>query len=292
MRIDSVNVTSSKNCGKKLLKKALTQRVSPSAKISGLKGTEGQRETLALELNDKFFESVHSLFDKKISEKKKPTLLKNEILKLLKELAPGVKVEVKYEKEQGFCGGLETLIDSSGKKIGGFLLTLEKAINKGADEATLRHELTHFFEYITQPKTIARSNTDCLVGRIENYTKKRDLKHFNFYEKVLYTPKKCKNDEKEIKRITERINKYFQKNEVSGEEKIEILQNWRSGLKSELKAYTDEAKYTSNVLHDGDFETPLDILFFEPKIKLLNKMLKKEIAGERALSEQKWGAKQ
>jgi len=270
---------------------AWVERVASSARLPGIKGTERQRNQLAYDLNNKLFVLINDIFESKIKMNQKPALEKNELQDCIKQIIPNIKVKVKYKKMADCIGFLEPLADKS-KKVAGYCLNLNEKLEKGINDDTLRHEARHLFDFVTQPKTIARTNTQSLTGRLENYTEKIDMKHFDFYSDKLYTDKVFKNDEKELEILTKKIKKYFNKSKTTSDEKIEILQNWRGGLISEIAAYTDEAIYMNKENPGKILDQTLKELFLEPKLKLIEQILKDEIIAVRKISAEKFGKKQ
>lgn len=282
MRINSLE-----NASKHFIQKVCPERVASCARLK-IRGSEKQREKLKVELNDTFSKIIKESFDKKIKEKQKPSLNHQEILDCIKQILPTINIRVGKERQAGINGGVKTLLDST-KKVVGFALKLKSDVKKGKNEETLRHEMNHILDFVTQPKTLARYNTDSLVGKLANYNENRDLTHFAFYSKYLYMPKTRKSDEQEIKFLAKKINEHFEKLKAPPEEKIEILQNWRYSLKAEKNAYWDEANYMYKenpkqylLVSYGDF-------LHEPKIKLVEKFLKDEITAVRQESAKKYG---
>jgi hypothetical protein len=294
-----MNVTSIINISKFRCKKNLTLKNIPagrfdsSLRFPGVKGTEQQRSKLACELNDKLFKLIHDIFNQKIKMNKRPTVNKVEIKQCIKEVVPTAKIDVIYDKCQDSAGYVGTMEETATKKIAGFVLGLRGSIKqRDADGVmTLRHEMKHFFDYITQPKSIARDNTTYLIGKLENFTEKKNDKHLTFYDNVLYHPKKYKNDEKEMNYLKGRLGKYFDKNPTPPAEKIEILQNWRGGLKAERDAYADEQVCISSdkEIVEAAVKEAKEYFFFEPKIKLVEQMLKEEISAVRKQHAKNYG---
>lgn len=265
-------------------------RVASSARLSGIKGSEKQREQLALEMNNKLFEFVHEIFDQKVKEGKKPAIYKRDLLKCIKKIAPDVDIKVIYEKKDDCNGSLANVFDNANNTIKGFVLAIRGAVKKDENEHTLRHEMRHFFDCITQPKFTARDNTQTLLGRLENYTEIKDTKHYNFYDSVLYNYKKFQNDETENKYITGRIENHFEKNETTPDEKIEILQNWRHSLKAEVNAFSDGVKAIKDISNpQAAARKILNQFFFVPKIEIVEEMLKNEINSVRKACAKQYG---
>jgi len=150
--------------------------------------------------------------------------------------------------------------------------------------------MRHIFDFITQPKMPARDNTRCLAGRLKNYGNYVEMKHYEFYDEVLYQKKSCKNSNEEIQFISEEIKKHFKKLNSPSEEKIEILQKWRSAMKTEINAYEDEADFIHKIFSlNTQLEKVEGEFLFDSKVKLVEEMLKNEIALVRKISAEKYG---
>lgn len=287
-----MKVNATKYACKNFVKKSCPERISDSVRIKGIRGSEKQREDLALDLNNKFFSIISDAFREKLKTRQKPILQASDIKQAIKKVLPKASIDVICEKNLDCVGYTEPQLNIKQRKFTGITLYLKSGVRRGLDEATLRHEMLHVFDYLTQPKTLARNNGSCLVGKIKSYTDNKDLEHFNFYDKVIYAPKKFKEDKIETECLKTRIESHFKKLNSSSEEKIEILQNWRCRLKSEVRAYSDEAPLANKNNPKQYIQETVGYLFMEPKIKLLEKMLKDEIASVRNLNAQKWGVKQ
>lgn len=282
--------SASENLIKKFASKNIPERVSSSARIAGLKGNEQQRAQLASDLNDRLFEIINDIFEQKIKSKKKPKLEKKELLDCIKQVIPDINMRVVYKKDVMYDAFIKNITDKTKKTVIGFGLNLQGAVKKGGeDEVNLRHEMRHVFDFVTQPKILARSNTDSLVGKIEDYSKGMSMYHFKFYENFFYKPQQNKNIKKEMNFLSKNVREHFEALECQPEEQIEILQSWRHLLKTEVNAYTDQTK---SAFKGEKTDETIEKFAFRPKIKLIEKMLNEEIAGIRKLNAQKWGTKQ
>lgn len=186
-----MNISVIKNTSKYIEKKAHPERVAPSARLAGIKGTDQQRAQMALELNDKLFKLIHDIFEQKIEINKKneyPSLTKKELMNCIKQVTPGVKIKMRYENRLGYFGSVERIFNKN--KITGYVLSIKGKVKKRINEVPLIHEMQHIFDFITQPKMNARFNTDCLIGRIENYSRFRDVFNYKFYQDNLYATKR------------------------------------------------------------------------------------------------------
>jgi len=275
----------------KSLQKAWPERVASSAKLKGIKGSETQRNQLAEELNNKLFKIIDNVFEQKGKKRvkwKNPQIEKKELLDCIKKVIPEVKINIKYEKDPMYAAFIENILDRTQKTVVGFTVGLRGPVKKGQTTYYLRHEMRHIFDNVTQPKIAARNNTGILIGRLKNYDKNIDWKHFEFYANDLYQKVQNNDIKNEFNLITKKTNKYFKELNTTSEEKIEVLQRWRHGLKTELNAYTDEANYFNKKNPKKHRKEDAGAYFFEQKIKLLEQMLKDEINAVRKLSAEKY----
>lgn len=276
----------------KLAQKPYPPRIGPTVSLPGIKGNQEQRTQMAKSLNDKLFGLINDTYEQKKQAGKKPFIGKKELLTIIKKVIPNVEITMGRVEDPRCAGSVEPMLDINSKTYESLLLKMNRGIKKGNNEDTLKHEMRHVFDYLTQPKIFARYNTVALIGRMKNFTADTNFDHFLFYNSVLYGPKTHKIDKNEIKFLTKKINEHFKELETPADEKIEILQCWRGLLKTESNAYGEEAEFVCKENPEQYLKDNWGDFFFEPKIKLLEKMLKEEIAGERALSAQKYGKKQ
>lgn len=286
----TVNARLMINLLKKSISKSSPGRLSSSAKLSGIKGSESQRSKMAYDLNNKFFDLINDQFEAKIKTGQKAKLNNEEILSVIKKVIPDVNVSVKKFTGKGVAM-METIFDKQRKKAVKFELLLKNGITKGVNESDLRHEMRHLLDAVTQPKYTARNNTMCLVGRLKNYSDKIDDKHFEMFDKLLYAPKKFEDSKMETIYVKETLNEYFKKSKTPTEEKIEILQKWRYDLKTEVNAYIDEAQLADKLNPKRYIKETVGEFFLLQKIEIIEEILKKEITGARKLNAENIGKK-
>ena len=278
------------NTVENLAKKApYPERIASSVRMPGVKGTEAQRSQLACELNDKLFKIVEDAFWRKTKKKEVPQLSERELLNCVKKVLPKVALHVKYQKDPICAAFVEPVFNAPQKTIVGLILGMKSALKKKKNEFLLRHEMRHIFDYMTQPKILGRTNTSNLVGKLKNYNHIKDMKHFDFYIGNLYRSRQCTEDQKEISLVAEHIKDHFEVLKSSPEEKIEILQKWRYGLKTEVNAYNDEAGFACKENPKKYLKESIRDYFFEGKIRLIEQLLKDEIATVRTGHAEKLG---
>jgi hypothetical protein len=287
-----MNINIFKNIGKYFTHQPpCSGRVASSAKMLGIKGSEAQRTQLAGELNDKFFKIIDDEFVRKAANKEKAELSKKELVGCIKQVVPNVKINVKYINDPMSFGYLEKTINKGKNTVDGFVLGLEGAVKKGEDHVVLRHEMRHFFDYMTQPKLAARSNTAAIIAKLGKGSESSVSSHLDVYSDLLYQPKTFEDNQAEISVLAKKLNGYFKSMRTPAEEKIEILQKWRSGLKTELNAYNDEAKFACKDSPDKYWKENAADYLFKDKIKLVEQALKDAISAVRKESALKFGPK-
>lgn len=284
-------INSVKNIIKYPFQKTSIERVASSARLFGIRGTEEQRTQLALDLNNKLFKLIDDVFEQKIKINQKPILKKVELLHCIKQVIPKINIKEWFDPTMEVDGRIKPMLDKSKTKFTGFMIITKTNIEKGVNEDLLRHEMRHVFDDVTQPKILARTNTDALIGRLENYDVNTDFSHFDFYNSFLYPPKTHAEDQEEAAFLTTSIKEHFASLNTPSDEKIEILQNWRSLIKTEKNAYNDEASFVNKENPKEYLEDAYGDFFFEAKIKIVEQVLKDEISAVRKLNAEKYGYK-
>jgi len=268
------------------------KRIASSARLSGIKGSEQQRNEMIEGLNNNLFKLIDDAFEKKVKKGEQPLLCGKEILKCVKKVIPKIKIKISSENVSGFDAFVENIFDKNKKTIIGYAFSIPETIKKGSNDELLRHEMHHILEEAVAPKMAARSNTENLIGRLKNYTVYKNEEHLYFYEDNLYQKMSFKNTQEEIKYLNTIIKNHFKGFKTPSEEKIEVMQTWRHLLKSELNAYTDQAKFACKEKTPDEYlKDKYGDYLFEPKIKLIEQILKDEIAGVRKISAEKYGKK-
>jgi len=271
-------------------------RVAASARIAGVTGSELERTQQVQQLNKKLFELIDDVFEKKTAMGEKPKLNEKEFLNCVKQVIPDANIKIKYNKKLHSEGSVDYIYKNKKEKtVIGYLLEMKAAIEAGENEGTAVHEMWHSIEKMVQTKIAARQNAKSLIGRLKNFTEAKNQKHTDFYCDELYQRKELKDvsDEKQLKVISSSMKRHFEDLKTPSDEKIEILQRWRYSLKTELNAYKEECRYICKKMGNPDttFNNLYGDYLFAPKIKIVEDMLKDEIASVRKLSAEKYGQK-
>jgi hypothetical protein len=231
-----------------------TPRVASTARIPGIKGSNETRAQMAYAKNEAFFEEISDIYVKnnEITLDEAAAAIKKHYPSNI-QFAIGPKTSNRYE------GVLRTsiinnvassytmevpIIERNGKKV----------INTLNPVDLLCHEARHFFDNIMNSKFTARRNITKLDKKLSGF-KERSKEYQKFYDNYLYpyglgerslainqlsSKDKAENHIPELKK---KIMEIFNKPQVTTEEKIEILQDWRHGLKTERNAYEDGANF-------------------------------------------------
>lgn len=296
----------------------IAERITPRAKLAGIKGSKKQKAELATDLNARFFGMVSDAFEKR------GEISKREIRGILKQLCPGVKLAITKNANENCYAFLDFLWDSTKGLIKGFSLELPlveiagKKVVKKENIAGLLHETRHIFDAITNSSSSARINSSPLGDKITGFDKRFE-KYTNFYGTVLYgfelnreeiidimkTPHLAVPKRKAIMR--ERIEGIFNDPQATSEEKIEMLEKWRYRLQSEENAHIDGIVYQHKFdeIHSDPSEVEkqtqsinaeisnmvVDCYFFSGKIDVIKEMLAEELAKTRNAHAESLGLK-
>lgn len=254
--------------------------VEPSVKFSYnlIKGSVESRRKFASELNNKIFNYLLPVF-----EKRKVNI--NYLDKIYTPLLP----EPKYIRIKGlehanrdiFCGQ-SGYIEEHGITKG---LTIELLTRKSKvsniDFVTFMHENTHVLDTLTNPKHTARAIN-------LNYADDRFIPINNWYDNVMYHEEKFKNLHSK-KQIIKNIHKKTEKalKDFSRIEKINILQDTRYTLEQEYNAYEEQLKYAKILfkikrpIDKFDLKNYSKKYMFKEKIAILKNTIYKLIHEER-----------
>lgn len=232
------------------------QRVAKTARLIGVTGSPAKRGKIADALGKKFSKMIEDTFERKEKAGQEPVITLDEIKSFFKELVPNVKLKIFKTRKisthgTGFADSTSTEIVEHYLKIP---FTDGKNFIKKSDYenlSTLDHEKSHFLQAITEPKYIVHDTK----GRL---SEKSDKIQWDFYDTFLYkneleklnlfTQNALKEDPSlRVGAIKKKIDKFFKQNSFSTREKIDILQNWRHYLKTEVKAYKEDT--CSNIKH-------------------------------------------
>lgn len=270
----------------------VSHRIMPSVKLAGVKGSLKQRGKLAAELNQSFFGMVQDTFHKK------GHLTLEDVSHYLKRLCPGVNLDVVQNTDQQYWGNLSFLVDITKRKYAGYKLSLNCFEKSGKqiikDINTLFHETRHFFDYVTNPLSLAKHNDKPVSVKSPDH-KFRFIKSWDFYQSKLYG-----NEVKDSPGITiaerkalnkKNIEEIFTVLQTPSKEKIEVLNDWREQLRTEINAWTDGITYQD--LFDRKGKTPskfakTDIkytieqkYFYRGKLEVIEELLAEELAKAR-----------
>lgn len=236
---------------------------------------------------------------------------------------PGIPIEVKNNADLGgFCqGSVDPITDGARKMVTGFVLSFDPFFAGVLRCVTPPHEHFHIAHLIKNPKILARIS---IVK--EMFNKNRLLEINKFYSDSLYHNDSTKNatmlSEERSVNIKNHIQQFFEKENFSSDEKINILQRWRYFIESEIGANKQGVKtgikmaykYMQRAIETGknfylgntilDFAkipekdrlkkgcafackninstSHSDVEFYPQKYQILNEMLAEEIKNHRA----------
>lgn len=286
-----------------MIKFSVAERVAPTAKISGIKGSLAKRAEIAAAKNAEFFGMVSDVFQKR------GEVTGAEIETFFRKLIPGVHLEVtKFRKnpDETSRAGLEKSYSERG--FDGFVLHLPILTNGSnivlpascAEE--LFHESRHLFDEITNPRAVAFSDDTPYLYDLNQYkclSLGRAASNV-FYSSKLYSnklsakgkanmgknPDKARNKRKSA--IKKEIIKFFKFYQMLANEKIETLEKWRQSLKSEITAYKDGINYKYNLGVGKHYPSAQEEIkglfrhfFFDGKIEVIEEVLAEELAKTR-----------
>lgn len=232
----------------------VAERVAPTAKLAGMKGSKKQRAQFAKDLNARFFGMVSDSFEKRgeVSQK--------EIRGFFKKLCPQVKLAIVQNRGEDYDGALNYIVDSVRGITKGFILELPlietegKQVIKKEGLEDLLHETRHLFDDVTDSTSLACKNNFPLSSKFKDYNE-RGEQYNNFYTSELYAFELTDEGIEEIKKnpsmyiqirktaIKKGLERIFDKPEITSEEKIETLEYWRHHLATELNAHSDGITY-------------------------------------------------
>lgn len=215
-------------------------RVERTAKLTGISGSVDARNNIASRLNKRLFLMIDESINQRVKSGGKAYITKNEIGKHLKKLAEGVvlfleKCEDSKLEASVCCEQVEGQINS----VYGHVIALP-FIKNGNTEVLRQdkvyiasHELRHFFDGVTQPRTLAIENRFARVKHMPT--------HWNFYEENIYVDYPDEIDKaKIIPDLKNKIDNYFSKHKTTYKDKIVTLQYWRYCMQFELNAMKDD----------------------------------------------------
>ncbi|MBR6099150.1 hypothetical protein IKP85_05325 [bacterium] len=268
-----------------------TSLVAQSVKFSYniAKGSVEKRLAQTRQLDEQLYKLIVN------SQKQNPTGnvlladLRNFVADILPEdksllIRPTNKKDLKFME-----AGADYLYDSKGNITGHILeLPLKRKKLQLGNVPTMLHEMTHIFDKMLNPKTIARTiklsreleGFKGHFGHVDQYNNLYD-KLYGLKEEQFTTAEEkfaiLKTREKEIRKVLEH---------KKTETKLNILQNLRYQLGLELNAYTIENEYIDRMTPKGEdlsmVKTDVDKYLFRETIEIIEQIMREVIAKERA----------
>jgi len=206
-------------------------------------------------LNSDFFQMIDDTFERKEQQGFEPVVYLDEIRNFYKKTLSKLNIIVNKKSssdlaaQYGSSNGVTTV---KGFELNYKIKDNKDFIKKGDAEtlSDIAHENTHLNLYLTEPKFTRRylnTNLDQIIDEIQ----------YNFYDSLIYNnelenlapdvqKKFLENPKLRIENVENKTNAFFEKFSISSEDKIEILQAWRHGLKSELAAYRSDIEAETN----------------------------------------------
>lgn len=224
------------------------QKVAKTAKLLGIKGSVAQREQLEDVLHAKFSQQIKDTFESQ------GFVTKKQVKGFLKELGKNVSVKVK-ESNHPAMGNKYSFFNRNVIKSKYLKLPFadKKRIYKDDLESinNLHHEAEHYIVEIVESKYAAHLST------LENLPPSLKVQQNAFYYGKLYLnlPKneaktyqkeaanfsvhniKKQSENNDINDIENAISNFFIDNKCTREQRINLFQGWRHGLRSEIKSY-------------------------------------------------------
>jgi hypothetical protein len=234
----------------------IQSRVESTAKLLGCKGSEAVRTKVADDLSSRLSQMIRDTFEDQQNSGAEPILSQIALHWFLKKLAPNVNLKVSAVRPgANYHGCVTSLMTDNGKSVKGY--NLEIPFDNGnfikKDDSgklgTLCHEARHFFNFITEPKYQAKIT-------LRKIPRHKALAGWNFYGKVLYNEeanalpghdfatrlKKHLVEDKAARscEVKKNLDSFLFNSGCSPNEKIQLLQQWRHELKTEIAAYKDK----------------------------------------------------
>lgn len=256
--------------------KNVSIKVANTAKLplAILRGTEKQRYSLS----DNYFKALR---EKVLNEKDVLTL--SSYKEMINSVLPENSIDLKIikNKNKKILGGLailpqlrETPAEIQVTQIG-YSMRLPMKNNKITDKLTALHEARHFFDHICNPKTVVNRSYK-LYENDEAYNKRSVI--FEMFMRN-YSKNVEMNDFKQ--EVRSRIS------ELDSDVIIDLLQDLRSSLRTEVNAYNGDFKMLMkspfknyieivNLLYTMNF-----ILKFKQKLNFANKLLLEQLNLQR-----------
>ncbi len=171
-----------------------TINITPSAKISNIKGSVARRMELSETLSETFYAEIKSL------QKEQKKVYLKDVKKILQKICPELNIKIK----KNYKCGVDGYIKPSYKEniLDGFTLSIKAKglFNKLLPPdgfTTLFHEVKHLFDYSTQPKLSKRVGNRILNEEAKliklSPIKSLWLDSSDFYSSFLYCDERIHN---------------------------------------------------------------------------------------------------
>ena len=257
-------------------------KLSPNMRFSPniSKGSMSARIRTADELNNKVFQRMLKLYDKKDSYGL--CAVKNNYNSVLPERKNIEMFPIKV-KETDDLSASTTIQEQRENFLSGYSIELPAEKKKKLnilDLSQLMHETTHVLDYLLNPKYVANYKQMC---ERNIYNKN----YFNLYEKCFYNPADMrKNDTKQMLVIAEEETRKILKR-IPKKDKLIFLNYIKYSMEMEYHAYNQDVKYAKLLQKLGkpivkaDLENFNDFMAFPEKIKLVSKLIKEELEKNR-----------
>ena len=219
---------------------SINSRVEKTA-VLDIIGSKTDRKLIAKKLHDRFDRQVFKILDKKSQ------ISGSQVETIVHKICPNVKFSIEKCLESYMAGYLAPKSDIITNGVKGHSLALRlKYKNKQyvVNYGVLEHEMTHFFDSITNPKfqiefSNKTSGDENVNNSISNLVMRFYNKHLYNIKDTVKTPKVPVNQR--INKLKAIISEFLEQNGFVGSHKIEVLQQWRYFLISENNASKQSA---------------------------------------------------
>lgn len=209
--------------------------------LSVVRGCTARRQQKAIELTDKLFQDLYSKY-------KNNRLPFEEIARSIKKVTQNkLRIKVINEKYMDYMGSSAYSIGYN-PVINGHILAIDsnKKFLNFSDLITVLHEFQHIADSVFNPKYMARFQyiygTDMVPEKLYD----------EFTQNVLYKKGKVrfsKNNNRILKEFKRKTLEFLK--DMTAEEKINIIQDSRYFLLSEIQAYKTQHKYAKKLWKKG-----------------------------------------
>lgn len=231
-------------------------RVAATAKLSKIKGNIEARDFQADVFGKNLLSFILDTFESQSKKAKKIEFSQEEIQDYFKKSHPNIDVKVEEFEGDNYSSILYSNFEGEKEISERFNMCLpffknqkgQNVLNTYFGFGKLFHEYRHLSDKILNPKIDAKTS---IV--YSSMSEKKSSDAMNFYDKVIYRNELKKSDdsfsdEARAKRIKVVVNRFFEKNNYSANEKTAILQDWRHGVMTEINANKDEFNLQGQLL--------------------------------------------